>query len=137
MRLNTIIILLLCTWVAQGQTIKYHGIYESITEGESSSYFRFYPDGIVIATSTAPNSKEVIKKWFNYENRNKLNKGFYFFEGDSLFISTFEPLIGRLFMKIGQVKNNGELIEMRSYFYDDGIVKKNIYTNPFIFKPFD
>ena len=70
-------------------TVRLDGIYQSKRVGDFDSCIRFYPDGLVIRTSTA-SSPDKIAEWFNREwvERENKQKGIYTISGSKIRFST-------------------------------------------------
>jgi hypothetical protein len=132
-----IIPLTILTFESRAQSLKFNGMYESQSRDSNSYFIRFYADGIVLSALTESGSKELVKGWLNYENRKKYTNGFYFIEGSTIFISLYDPYTMRSYIEKGFIKYDGKIIELVSYFYSDGMVKKSPYNNEFNFKQFD
>jgi len=134
--MNKIIILILFNLgmvaFANSQSIKFNGYYECKGD-QSYSYIRFYADGIVLQVTFSNGvSKEYLLDFLNYENKNKRNvsKGFFINESSNIEIGLLQQWDNELFLQKATIKMDGSLI-IKSYHYDQGIVKSNTSTYNF------
>ncbi|MEW6470094.1 MAG: hypothetical protein AB1458_14300 [Bacteroidota bacterium] len=63
--------------------VRHNGIYTAPVDNETDAHIRFYPDGIVIVSTSVKNIKDV-STWFNKENSDRILKGKYKLKGCSL-----------------------------------------------------
>jgi hypothetical protein len=110
--------------------LKFNGLYELKKTDCSGTYFyylRFYPDGIVISTTTSQKFDEVLE-WFKKE-MNILQKGEYFLNCNNIKFT--------IKSSFGEVEYEGILVNSDSLIISSfSHINKTNHTNKYIFKSF-